>query len=448
MVVYDDQFAAKNSPDAYRCVIKGKDLYPFSASYGEDYFVTVTARDSFGRKSTPLRSRVYRGSGGSENRDITETPHREWQFKLFTSFNKFPKGYEYVGPNLGMKEPPRGVDYNSTPSPEMSGAARHPALGNHGFGGSMALGTKIRSQNSYTDYIFMRPSMGFRGDFMGAEEFWMWVDCSDVQFESCYAGFRVNDDYGPAYLTTNHENDPKMVYYTLRDGEKAWKKNSFSRKGTMNLSGFRGFVRFDLDYICQNVPIRPEKLKALIFGFTPKDSRQIGKEFYIDQIGFAGPQLPAADGTVKMLLDEQEQFDSRRPIPAPETPSEPFRPFEPADPSENPGGQDSGHREDIPLPDSPGSLEQEESDIREDTVLSDSSDPDRADTAVSAGTESGTGEMESSDRSSGRTEGSGWIGGTVIGVSAALIAAAAAAVILFRRKKAAEQPGEPDEKAE
>ena len=298
-------------------------LYPFSTLYPDDYTCVVRAYDCYGAYSEPISSDTVKGTGIHEDISVGEKIHKDWQFKTYCNFNKYPDGYQIL----------QNTDYNSWPSPTMKNAAKHPVFGDQGWQGSHGLRTEFTCDDGYMTVMFTNAARGYQADFEGAKEFWAWMDCSDVKFNSCYFGFRTGSAYGDQY-TTKEQGDPVIKAWLLPEGETQWKEVVFNKDGAKALSGFKGFIRFAVDSFTFNYSLYPVDLQGFVFGFQQAPG-QTGKQFVIDQVGFAGPTIQNADGTVEMLMNG-EQFDKKQPLPKPEVSSE------------QPSEQESG-RNSIPL---------------------------------------------------------------------------------------------------
>ena len=279
-------------------------LYPFSVKYPDDYICEVRAYDCYSAYSKPIFSDAIKGSGIRDTVIIGKEIHPEWQYKTYCNFNKYTDGYAIQ----------LSADYNSWPSPEMKNAARHPAFGSEGWQGSHGLVTELTCDDGYMGVMFTNPAKGYQDNFQGAKEFWAWLDCSEIKLKSFYFGFRTNNAYGDQY-TTEENGESHVKAWLLPEGEKEWKEILFNRDGAAALSGFRGFVRIAVSDFYHDYSLNPVDLQAFVFGFKP-ESGQKGKRFVIDQIGFAGPKIDGADGTVDMLIKGQ-QFDQKQPLPKP-----------------------------------------------------------------------------------------------------------------------------------
>lgn len=297
VALYSDYYRSTCGKDGTVTVrMDDRMLYPFSVHYPDDYTCQVTAYDCFDTASQPLFSETVKGSGIREAVQSGREIHRDWQFKNYCSFNHYPTGY-VLQPH---------TDYNSWPTPETKNAAKHLRFGAEGWQNSHGLVTEITSDDSYLGVLYTNPAKGYAADFAGAKECWIWVDCADVAFDTFFFGFRTNNAYGDQYTTQEHGGCPVKAWF-LPDGKTEWNEVLFNQDGAGNLSGFKGFIRFAVSDFSYIYSLFPTDLQAFIFSFKPAPN-QVGKRFVIDQIGFAGPQIDGADGTVAQLL-QGEQFD-------------------------------------------------------------------------------------------------------------------------------------------
>lgn len=295
--LYSDYYRSTYDEDiAVTVRMDDRTLYPFSIHYPDDYTCEVVAYDCFNVGSQPIFSETVKGSGIRDVIQSGKELHPDWQFKNYCNFNQYPDGYALQA----------GIDYNSWPTPETKNAARHLSFGTEGWQGSHGLVTEITSDDSYLGVLYTTPERGYAADFKGAKEFWIWMDCSDVQFETFFFGFRINNAYGDQYTTQENGGCPVKAWF-LPDGETEWKEVLFCKDGTKSLSGFKGFIRFAVSDFSYDYSLYPTDLQAFIFNFKPA-ANQVGKRFVIDQIGFAGPQIDGASGTIAALL-QGEQFD-------------------------------------------------------------------------------------------------------------------------------------------
>ncbi len=286
--------------------VDGRTLSPLAVFDERDVICSVVAFDDHGLSSDPVTSPVLKGEKGKEMAVVEKEPKTDWWFKTYGNFNRF----------ISTAAPVPGTDYDSYPSPGAVNAHSHEPYGTNGWQGSPALVTKVNHTDLCTDVIFGQTNRGFQTMFSGAKEFWAWVDFSDFQMEYCEFGFRKGGYYGDQYLTSGSAGYD-MTAYLLADGSSQWTEQKFTSQGYLDLSGFKGFVRFDATYFYTTAAMPLTNLDAFVFRSKAKDETQIGKTFIIDQIGFAGPKVMGADGTVEMLLGGQ-QFDEKQSLPVQE----------------------------------------------------------------------------------------------------------------------------------
>ena len=286
--------------------VDDRTLSPLGVFDERDVICSVVAFDDHGLSSDPVTSPVLKGEKSKTLALVEKEPKKEWQFKTFGNFNRFPF----------TATPVAGTDYDSYPSPGEANAHSHEPYGTNGWQGSSAIVTKVNDTDACTDVIFGQTNLGFQTMFTGAREFWAWVDFSDFQMEYCEFGFRRSGYYGDQYLTSGSAGYD-MTAYLLADGSSQWTEQKFTSQGYLDLSGFKGFVRFDAKYFYTTAAMPLTNLDAFVFRFRAKDESQIGKTFILDQVGFAGPKVAGADGTVEMLLGGQ-QFDEKQSLPVQE----------------------------------------------------------------------------------------------------------------------------------
>lgn len=271
---------------------------PFTVDYPDDYYYQVTAYDSWGKKSELLVSKDYAGTPVDPSKPRQEAgidPHRDWDFKLFCDFDKFPLQYQMVG----------NVDYNSWPVFGTPEAANPEPIASNGYRSSQGVTTKINSTASHFTVYFPTAEHGFKTSFIGAKEFWIWMDTTDIVFNKVSLGFRTQNAYGSTYETDDLNNNDNMTAY-IEDGNGGWKELKFDTDGCLSQFGnYKGFIRFRLDYMCSGADsLYPDNLQAFKLGFSVNDASAIGKTFVFDHIGFSGPKMTETDGKVYTLLNE------------------------------------------------------------------------------------------------------------------------------------------------
>jgi len=276
-------------------------LYPMKPNYPYDYYVEVRAVDCFGMKSAPIRSGTVPGDPSGLEEDITPTfdPQAQWKFKLFTDYSYLEEGYV----------PTVGVDFDSWPVSTASDFHPYAATSKNGYANSTAITKRVNGTANQFDVISWRIDEEtfkkyYNTDFTGAEEFWVWVDFSDVAFDMCYFGFRESLFYGVEYQT-KVSGKISDTYFYIQDGNGGWIKVPFNSDGSMDIGYYKGFIRFDVEYFldASGIPMYPDNLRTLKFWFSFVNGMDFtGKTFTIDHVGFAGPNLENATCTVGEML--------------------------------------------------------------------------------------------------------------------------------------------------
>ena len=276
-------------------------LYPMKPNYPYDYYVEIRAVDCFGMKSDPIRSAVIPGDPSGLEEDLSPTldPRNQWDFKLFTDYSYLAEGYV----------PQKGVDFDSWPTANTENFHPYVATSKNGYAGSTAITKQINGAANQFDVISWNAAADefnkyYHTDFTGAEEFWVWVDFTDVEFDYFYFGFREGLFYGTEYQT-QVKSPLSDCYFYIQDGNGGWTARPFMSDGQMALGGYKGFIRFDVEYFVNEggIPMFPDNLKTFKIWFSlENDTDFTGKTFTIDHIGFAGPSLNGATSTVGEML--------------------------------------------------------------------------------------------------------------------------------------------------
>lgn len=273
-----------------------RSLYPMMPNYPYDYVVEVRAVDCFGMKSQPITSAVQPGdpSGLDETPAPTLDPQAQWGYIPFTDYDYLKVGYT-----------PGKDDFDSWPTADATEFHPYVPVTNNGFNHSPAITKQVKGTANQFDVITNSDDAVlekyYHTNCEGATEFWIWVDFSQVKFDYLYFGFRESKFYGTEYQTKVAQ-PMENAYYYIQDGKGGWTARPFHTDGTMDIGNYKGFIRFDVEYFCNpenNAPMYPDNIKTFKMWFSLDDEQDYtGKEFIIDQIGFAGPNLKNPTMTV------------------------------------------------------------------------------------------------------------------------------------------------------
>lgn len=209
--------------------------------------------------------------------------HTDWNFKLYNDFSKFPSGYNLV----------KDTDYTTVDDMTMK-----PVEAN-GYQSSTAITAKINTNASQDFTILPADGKGFKSDFTGAKEFWVWVDFSNVTFRKMFFGFTDTD--GNTYQTDDMDGFSNLPFY-VEDGNGGWTEKEFDTDGCIEFGNYKGFIRFSTDlFVCGTTDRKPMDLSKIKgfkvwYDLPGSDNPTTDVSFTIDQIGFAGPSLTDSDG--------------------------------------------------------------------------------------------------------------------------------------------------------
>lgn len=217
--------------------------------------------------------------------------HTDWNFKLYNSFDKFPAGYTLT----------KGTDlsYNSDGGSDMDVSL----ASSIGYTSTTALSVKINTNANQSFNILPTDNNGYKTDFTGAKEFWIWVDTTNMAttFRKVFFGVLASD--GKTYQTDDLDGRADMTYY-MQNSNGDWVEKHFDTDGCMeDIGNYKGFIRFSTNYFVNDTtnhtPVDLSKVTGIKVWYDLNgNSGGEGESFAVDHIGFAGPSIADKDCNV------------------------------------------------------------------------------------------------------------------------------------------------------
>lgn len=247
-------------------------------------------------------------TGGASADSIAVDPN--WQYKTMVDFEDLQQGYQFVS---GTSDPctlyiDRGQGWQAKVN-----------VGGYKGSNCFYLYSKSDKKGDYAQPLIN--AQGFtkkNTEFVGATEFWMWVDFSHVEFDEVGLQFRlVEDDYNPdgsragVDLSQLAVGKGKPIY--IQSGS-SWK--SIANTGTHNyllpveqMKGYKGFIRIPLTSLVMHKDGTDDDGKINLlnvtqawFIFNWPNKNPATDYLSVDQLMFVGPSLKDGKSISKIQL--------------------------------------------------------------------------------------------------------------------------------------------------
>ncbi len=231
-----------------------------------------------------------------------------WQYKTMVDFEELADGFEF-----GSKDDSGYTQYLGS-------------AGNSGYGAKVTEGG-YKGSNQFTMYskgtksVYAQPLISIPGfqdvntEFVGAAEFWMWIDISNITLDEVGVQLRLiegdyNEDGTPAadQLSQYAPEAGKPVY--IQDGD-SWKEITIAGTGDKKLpleqmKGYKGFIRIPISSFYNtgdgtdiDGKFNLENVFQIwfIYNFPNNNSEET---FSVDQLMFVGPSLNEGKSITKL----------------------------------------------------------------------------------------------------------------------------------------------------